>query len=230
MDTFLKESLTDFNIVSTVTLFDIMFSLIMSAILNIILAKFYTFTHEGYSYSRSFMNSIVLVGIIIALIMIIIGSNIARAFALVGAMSIIRFRNPVKDSRDLVFIFAAIAIGMACGTQFYQFGAIFLFIFCLLLVSFKYFGFGDISDKNYVIKLRIKTKDRKNLEDLIKLNTIKYSIISIEKSTVSRSEENLILEFELSKNSSHNEFLNKIEEEIKPFSINLLVGESNVNA
>ena len=100
----------------------------------------------------------------------------------------------------------------------------------MLLVSFKYFGFGDISDKNYVIKLRIKTKDRKNLEDLIKLNTIKYSIISIEKSTVSRSEENLILEFELSKNSSHNEFLNKIEEEIKPFSINLLVGESNVNA
>ena len=84
MDTFLKESLTDFNIVSTVTLFDVMFSLIMSAILNIILAKFYTFTHEGYSYSRSFMNSIVLVGIIIALIMIIIGSNIARAFALVG--------------------------------------------------------------------------------------------------------------------------------------------------
>ncbi len=230
MDTFLKESLTDFNVISTVTVIDVMFSLIMSAILNVILAKFYTFTHEGYSYSRSFMNSIVLVGIIIALIMIIIGSNIARAFALVGAMSIIRFRNPVKDSRDLVFIFAAIAIGMACGTQFYQFGAIFLFIFCLLLVSFKYFGFGDISDKNYVIKLRIKTKDRKNLEDLIKLNTIKYSIISIEKSTVSRSEENLILEFELSKNSSHNEFLNKIEEEIKPFSINLLVGESNVNA
>ena len=230
MDTFLKESLTDFNVISTVTVIDVMFSLIMSAILNVILAKFYTFTHEGYSYSRSFMNSIVLVGIIIALIMIIIGSNIARAFALVGAMSIIRFRNPVKDSRDLVFIFAAIAIGMACGTQFYQFGAIFLFIFCLLLVSFKYFGFGDISDKNYVIKLRIKTKDRKNLEDLIKLNTIKYSIISIEKSTVSRSEENLILEFELSKNFSHNEFLNKIEEEIKPFSINLLVGESNVNA
>lgn len=230
MDTFLKESLADFNVISTVTLIDVMFSLIMSAILNIILAKFYAFTHEGYSYSRSFMNSIVLVGIIIALIMIIIGSNIARAFALVGAMSIVRFRNPVKDSRDLVFIFAAIAIGMACGTQFYQFGAIFLFIFCFLLISFKYFRFGDISDKNYVIKLRVKTKDRKNLEELIRLNTVKYSIISIEKSLSNKSEENLILEFELSKNFSHNDFLKKIEEDIKPSSLNLLVGESNVDA
>ena len=78
--------------------------------------------------------------------------------------------------------------------------------------------------------MRVKTKDRKNLEELIRLNTVKYSIISIEKSLSNKSEENLILEFELSKNFSHNDFLKKIEEDIKPSSLNLLVGESNVDA
>ena len=61
--------------------------------------------------------------------MVIIGSEIARAFALVGAMSIIRFRNPVKDPRDVAFLFVTIAIGMACGVGFYMYAS------CLLLQS-----------------------------------------------------------------------------------------------
>jgi hypothetical protein len=69
------------------------------------------------------LQTIVLVGVTVALIMVIIGSDIARAFALVGAMSIVRFRTPLKDSRDLVFVFAAIAVGMACGVQFHVFAA-----------------------------------------------------------------------------------------------------------
>ena len=49
--------------------------------------------------------------------MLIIGSNIARAFALVGALSIIRFRNAMKETRDVGFIFLIMAIGMAVGTE-----------------------------------------------------------------------------------------------------------------
>ena len=94
---------------------DLISALVVSLVLTLILAKLYLYTHSGVSYSRSFTIALVLVVITISLIMIIIGSNIARAFALVGAMSIVRFRTPVKDSRDLVFLFMAIAIGMASG-------------------------------------------------------------------------------------------------------------------
>jgi uncharacterized membrane protein YhiD involved in acid resistance len=58
--------------------------------------------------------------VVVALLMLIVGSNIARAFTLVGALSIIRFRNALKETRDVGFIFATLAIGMACGTRFYM--------------------------------------------------------------------------------------------------------------
>ena len=59
--------------------------------------------------------------------MVIIGSNITRAFALIGAMSIVRFRYPLKNPKILVHIFASIASGIACGFLFYEY-AIILFI------------------------------------------------------------------------------------------------------
>lgn len=79
----------------------------------------YRFTHRGSSYSQSFVQTLVVMGLVTTLIMIVIGSNIARAFSLVGALSIIRFRNAIKETRDVGFIFFAMAVAMACGTRFY---------------------------------------------------------------------------------------------------------------
>lgn len=230
MDQFLQISLNDFNIVTTLMAVDVVLSILMASVFNVILAKFYTVTHEGYSYSRSFVHSIVLVGVTIALIMVIIGSNIARAFALVGAMSIVRFRNPVKDSRDLVFVFAAIAIGMACGTQFYLYAAIFLFIFCLLLISFKYFGFGDLDHLSYVVKIRMEKDKRADLIDVLGTFTTQHTIIAVEKLQADDSHEDVIVELELKRKLSYDDFIVELENQISPSSLSLLVGEGNVSA
>jgi hypothetical protein len=141
-------------------------ALASSTLLNLLVAKLYTVTHGGYSYSKSFLQTVVLVGITVTLIMVIIGSDIARAFALVGAMSIVRFRTPVKDSRDLVFIFAAIAVGMACGTQFHVFAGIFVIFLAVLLLGFHYGGFGELAHKGYVLKVRINGSDKDRLAEL----------------------------------------------------------------
>ena len=125
MDTLISLAQED-QIIRNITLIQFTFSLLISLALNLILAKFFKYFNESYSSPTSVIETIVLVGIIITLILVIIGSNIARAFALVGAMSIVRFRNPLKSPKDLVFIFASIAIGMACGTFFYEYAAIFL--------------------------------------------------------------------------------------------------------
>ena len=77
-----------------------------------------------------------------AVIMMIIGSNIARAFSLVGALSVIRFRTAVKDSRDTGFLFAAIAVGMACGTQFYMPGIAMTIFIAVVVLIFDRFQFG----------------------------------------------------------------------------------------
>ena len=80
----------------------------------------YRNTYRVPGYSIAFANAIVLLTMICALVIMTIGSNVARAFGLVGAMSIIRFRTAVKDTADIVYVFFALAIGMAAGGGYYN--------------------------------------------------------------------------------------------------------------
>lgn len=84
-------------------------------ICGITLAMIYKYSHRGTSYSKSFTQSLVAFSIITTLVIMVIGNNLARAFGLVGSMSIVRFRMAIKDSRDIVFIFFSLAVGMAVG-------------------------------------------------------------------------------------------------------------------
>ena len=80
----------------------------------------YRWSYRGTSYSATFVASLVTLAMITAVVIMAIGNNLARAFGLVGAMSIIRFRTAVKDTQDLVFIFLALAVGLAAGVGFHR--------------------------------------------------------------------------------------------------------------
>ncbi len=107
------------DLTSEFTVMDVAIVLILSFILSAFIGWVYKTTHRGTSYTQSFVFTLVMNGMIVALVMLIVGSNIARAFSLVGALSIIRFRNAVKETRDVGFIFLTMAVGMAVGTRFY---------------------------------------------------------------------------------------------------------------
>lgn len=98
-----------------ITTADVLANLIAALVCGLVLSLIYRFTYRGPSYSVSFVNALVLLTIISALVILVIGNNLARAFGLVGAMSIIRFRTAVRDTMDMVYIFLSLAIGMACG-------------------------------------------------------------------------------------------------------------------
>lgn len=230
MDELIKETVNTAHLVNPISSAELVIALVSSALFNFVLAKTYIATHSGYSYSKSYVHSLIFVGITVALIMVIIGSNIARAFALVGAMSIVRFRNPVKDSRDLVFIFMAIAIGMACGTRFYLFGAIFALFSVLLLGLFHYTGFGDLSTKGYVLKVRAKAEERDKLASLCQEACRRFAVISIDRASDADGYEDVIYEIELNRGASYDEFVNRLCDTVRSASVSLLVGESNVNA
>jgi uncharacterized membrane protein YhiD involved in acid resistance len=94
-------------------------NIIIALICGIFIAILYRITYRGLSYSTSFVNSIIMLTMITALVIMVIGNNLARAFGLVGAMSIIRFRTAVKDTQDIMFIFFALAVGLAAGVGVY---------------------------------------------------------------------------------------------------------------
>lgn len=119
MDQLIKEMERFKDLTSAFTLSDVAIVLSLSFALSLAAGFVYRLTHRGTSYAQSFAQALVLMGMTTALIMLVIGSNIARAFSLVGALSVIRFRNAVKETRDVSFMFLVMALGMACGTRFY---------------------------------------------------------------------------------------------------------------
>ena len=123
MDELLKELERFKDLTSAFTLADVAIVLLLSFALSVVITWVYRYTHRGTSYSQSYAQTLVVLGMVVALIMLVIGSNLARAFSLVGALSIIRFRNAVKETRDVGFVFLVMAIGMACGTRFYALAA-----------------------------------------------------------------------------------------------------------
>lgn len=227
MDNLIKEALVDFNRTSELLLIDGFIVFTITIILSLIIAKVYMLSHKGYSYIRSFAISIVLVSLITSLIMLIIGSNIARAFALVGAMSIIRFRNPVKDSKDLVFIFASIAVGMACGTQFYSFAILFVLFFSILNFVLETTNFGQITRSMSILKVTILQKDFKKFDELIKSHSLEYNILSSE---LVDENLNIVLECLPNKKNNIHGIINLINSEIKIFSHNILMGDDSINS
>lgn len=86
---------------------------------GIIIALLYRITYRGVNYSSNYLIAIIMLTMITALVIMVIGNNLARAFGLVGAMSIIRFRTAIKDTQDIMFIFFALAIGLSCGAGMY---------------------------------------------------------------------------------------------------------------
>ena len=139
--TFMEQSFR--NLGTEIDLMDVLLVLFWSLVLSVIIAITYRGTHRGVSYSQTFTQNLVLIGMIVAMVMLIIGTNIARAFTLLGALSIVRFRNAVKDSRDVGFIFFVMAIGMACGTRFYPLAMIGTFVGCGLMYFLTYTQFGQ---------------------------------------------------------------------------------------
>ena len=91
-------------------------NMLVALFCGVLVAILYRATYKGVSYSSGSVISIIMLTLITAMVIMVIGNNLARAFGLVGAMSIIRFRTAVKDTQDIMFIFFALAIGLACGS------------------------------------------------------------------------------------------------------------------
>ena len=82
-----------------------------------VIAWVYMFTHTGLSYSRSFVNSLIIIPITVSLVMMVLDNNIVTAFSLLAVFAIVRFRNILRDTLDTVYVLSLIVVGLATGTQ-----------------------------------------------------------------------------------------------------------------
>jgi uncharacterized membrane protein YhiD involved in acid resistance len=134
---------------------EVVLVLALSFALSAFIGWIYKITHRGTSYTQSFVFSLVLNGMIVAVVMMIVGSNIARAFSLVGALSIIRFRNAVKETRDVGFIFFTMAVGMAIGTRFYLLGVIAAIVISLVILLMTRFDWYARDMSSQILRIQL---------------------------------------------------------------------------
>ncbi|MCA9778779.1 MAG: DUF4956 domain-containing protein [Candidatus Eremiobacteraeota bacterium] len=148
------------------SLWEALFAFLVALLASLCIAITYRLTHRTPGYSQSFVHTLVLITLITAFIMVVIGSNLARAFSLIGAMSIIRFRNAVKETRDVGFLFLAIAAGMGAGTRFYSMTLIAVGLMCFVMLMLERFDFARPIERPEGL-LRIQLPPDSDLEKLL---------------------------------------------------------------
>ena len=151
----LEQLLSFQDLTGTFSVTDVVLSLIFSFVLTAFIGWVYKITHQGTSYTQSYVQTLVIMGMVVSIIMLIVGSNIARAFTLVGALSIVRFRNAIKETRDLGFVFFAMAIGMATGTKFYLLALIATIIISLVILIMNRFGWYSREAVSQIVRIEL---------------------------------------------------------------------------
>lgn len=186
------------------SLADIATILITAVVLSFAIFISYWYTHVGTAYSRKFNISLVTLTILTATVMAVIGTNIALSLGMVGALSIVRFRTAIKDSRDTTYIFWAIIVGIACGSGAYLvavMGSIAVFIVLLLfgrvtnnqrlLLIIKAARASETKVEGSVFKqfnkkafLRVKNTTKDNVEWIYELSRNEYQKEEQRKQTI----------------------------------------------
>ena len=145
------------SVTGSFDLVTVLLSLLVAFVLGQMLAWVYYFTHSGLSYSKSFVQSVIVLTVVVAMVMSTIASSIVMAVGLMGALSIIRFRNIIKDTRDLAFIFCSLATGMAAGSQRYRIAVVGTIFLSMVFLYLHFTDFGRHRPHNGFLRFNLPT-------------------------------------------------------------------------
>ncbi|MER6005870.1 DUF4956 domain-containing protein [Nonomuraea angiospora] len=166
----------------TFSVADIAIAMSLSFVLSAMIGWVYRATHRNVSYSQSYVQTLVILGMLISLIMLVVGSNIARAFALVGALSVVRFRNAIKETRDVGFIFLVMGVGMAVGTRFYLLAIVAAVAISLIIMVMHRFNWFQLNVRRQVVKVQVPSDDDYThaIQDVLVRHTDEFELVSME--------------------------------------------------
>lgn len=166
------------NFDGTLSASDILLGLAVAIAASIFILVIYKFTMTQVTFNRSFCVSLLLVGVISAMMVLTITSNLALSLGMVGALSIIRFRTAIKDASDTAFLFWAVAAGITAGAGYYLLtliGCLAVGVVCLLsTVLFNHM------DKPFLLVIRGESADLvEEVEKALKGSGIRFSLSSL---------------------------------------------------
>lgn len=163
------------------TFVSILYTVLLCFLLSTLIAITYEKTFRGLSYSRNFVQSMILGSIAAGMVMQAIGDNLARGLGMLGAMAIIRFRTGFKDPRDIVFMFAAMATGIACGVFAFGIATIGSLGFCVAAVVLYFSPLGEHRYYDGLLRFNMESASpaRAGLEEVLGRNCRTFALVTL---------------------------------------------------
>jgi uncharacterized membrane protein YhiD involved in acid resistance len=160
---------------------DIVYASLLAFVLGTVIALAYVRSFNGLTYSRAFLQSLIFAPLLTAVAMQAIGDNVARGLGLVGAFSLLRFRTNIKDTRDMMFMFASLSVGLACGVYSYPIAVVSTVFFVLAVIFVHNVPFTVETDYDAVLRVQIDNDDsaQVSLNEILKRNSRRFSLLAM---------------------------------------------------
>jgi len=173
----------------------IVFTILCSVILGILIAFTYEHTSREVDRPDNFLQAMILITIVSATVIQAIGDSLARGLGMIGALSIIRFRTTIRNPRNIVFMFGAIASGISCGVMGFTIAIIGTVGFCMTAFLLKYSSFNHKEKLFGNLKIKFVKEDanRVALEVVLRLHCSAYAIVKKELGTGNGKKSKLIV-------------------------------------
>ncbi|NFV11569.1 DUF4956 domain-containing protein [Clostridium sporogenes] len=197
-----KKSFTQVDHFGKIPISQVVLCLIITAIAASFIFYIYKDTFRGVVYSYTYNIALVIMSLLTSLIVLTISSNVALSLGMVGALSIVRFRTAIKDPMDVMYMFWAITVGIACGAKIYSvaiLGSIFVGLAIKLLTNYKV--------KNNTYMFIIHYEERVNEKLIISLQKVQYFIKS---KSITKGVTEMAVEVKVKNNNTT--FVNEISE------------------
>lgn len=165
------------NVSGDITVASALITMLSAVLFGAAIAFTYYKTQED-RFERSMAVTLLMLPIILSVVILFVGSNIARAFSLAGTLSIIRFRSAPGDPKDIGFIFFDIAAGLACGVGLYGYGALFVIVLCAVIFITEKCGIFETRSVRKTLKITIpeNLNYQSAFDDILQKYTKKHTL------------------------------------------------------
>ncbi len=214
----------------TESIYILIFTILLAFVLSTLIAFVYQKTFRGLSYSRNYVQSIVLISIISAVVIQSVGDSLSRGIGIMAAMSIIRFRTNFKDPRDTLFLFASLTAGISCGAYAFPVAIIGTLGFSIATIILYYSPLGPNSYFDGMLRFSLvaNTKQQKQLEQLMNDYCKSFALVTLRE--ISQGHRlDYAYHIKIRKNKTHEGFMSALTSINDLQGLSLMMQESTVD-
>ena len=159
----------------------ILTALLVAFVLSAALATIYRWTFQSLSYSRAFIHTMVLASMIVSMVIMAVGNSLARGLGILGTLAIVRFRTPVRDTRDMTFLFACMGLGIACGAGVYGVAIIGTLVIGGAALLLHWSPFASRREHEALLRFMLPpdSASEQKVKDIMRTNCTAFSLIAV---------------------------------------------------